>query len=191
MNRVGRVLVLAALASCGSKAAGPAPDQHRANAAQCAAPAPPGNVSCSNDCTNDPRFECGGDADCAGKGPSGRCVNGGGPAGSTCTFDTCTVDADCASGETCACHDSPYTYRSGNRCVQGNCRVDADCGRGGYCSPSPASDCGNGSLCLGYYCHTPKDLCLNDSDCADRGLSACVFSVAAGRWECGAYGPPV
>jgi hypothetical protein len=191
MNRVGLILSLAALASCGSHAVGRAPDQHRPNADLCAEPAPPGNVSCQNDCTTSPFFECSGDADCASKGPSGRCVNGGGPAGSTCTFDTCTSDADCASGETCACHGSPYVSHAGSYCVHGNCRVDADCGNGGYCSPSPASDDGNGSFGLGYYCHTPKDFCLNDADCAARGNFACTFSVAARRWECRDYARPI
>ena len=117
-----------------------------------------------------------------------------GPAGCDCTYDICAGDVACPSGQTCACHGSPYTFGLGNMCVPGNCRVDADCGTGGYCSPSPAMPCGAaGSLdyCqeLAYDCHTPKDLCVNDSDCA-AGLG-CVYSVSDGDWKCLAYAIPL
>jgi hypothetical protein len=168
------------------------PDQHRPNSAQCAEPAPPGNIDCTSDCPTGSNFECASDNDCAATGVNGRCVNGGGPAGSSCTHDSCIVDTDCPTGRTCACHDSPYTYRAGNTCVPGNCRVDADCGAGGYCSPSAASTCSDaGNLCLGYYCHTPKDRCINDSDCASQPLTACIYSTSAGYWACANYGPPL
>jgi hypothetical protein len=38
----------------------------------------------------------------------------------------------------------------------------------------------------GYYCHTPNDMCIDDSDCATgNGLpAACTYSSAHGRWEC-------
>jgi len=152
-------------------------------------PAAPGNISCSSVCPTGTNFECTSDSDCAATGVNGRCVNGGGPAGSYCTHDSCMADTDCPSGETCACHGSPYTYRAGNACVPGNCRVDADCGTGGYCSPSAASTCGSAtSLCLGYYCHTSQDVCINDSDCASQ---ACIYSSSAGYWACASYIPPI
>jgi hypothetical protein len=179
------------LGACGQTIpAHPVPDNHRPSNAQCLGPAAPGNISCSNNCPTGPNFACTNDSACTGL--NARCINGGGPAGSYCTHDACTADADCPSNQTCACHGSPFTYRAGNHCVPGNCRVDADCGLGLYCSPSPASTCSpNGDLCLGYYCHTANDLCLNDSDCAAQPLTACVYSTSAGFWQCSAYGPPL
>ena len=133
------------------------------------------------------RFLCSEDSDCTA-GSNGRCGNPGGPAGCSCSYDACAQDADCPTGQTCACHGSAYND-FGNTCVPGNCRVDADCGVGGFCSPTaPAGGwCGN---VAGYYCHTPTDLCLDDSDCAgmDAGSVAgawvCEYSTTSKRWEC-------
>jgi hypothetical protein len=37
----------------------------------------------------------------------------------------------------------------------------------------------------GYYCHTPNDQCIDDSDCAlGGGSSACTYSTTDGRWVC-------
>lgn len=184
--------ILVAMVSCSDDTKRPpsVPDQHRPNNLQCTEPAPQGNISCSGDCPTGSNFECTSDSDCAATGLNGRCVNGGGPAGSYCTHDSCTVDTDCPSGETCACHGSPYTDRAGSACVPGNCRVDADCPPGGNCSPSAASTCRNATdVCLGYYCHTPKDLCINDSDCASHQFpSACIYSTSTGYWACASYG---
>ena len=109
-------VLLAAIVRCSDGGKGPpaVPDQHRPNNAQCTEPAPPGNISCSIACPTGSNFERASDSDCAATGQNGRCVNGGGPAGSYCTHDSCTADTDCPSAETCACHGSPYTYRAGN-----------------------------------------------------------------------------
>ena len=140
MPPMSALFVVAALINCsGSKGNSSAPVNHRRDNAQCTEPADPGNISCSSNCPTGADFECTSDSDCAATGTNGRCVNGGGPAGSHCTHDSCTADTDCPDHETCACHGSPYTYRAGNTCVPGNCRVDADCGTGVYCSPSAAS----------------------------------------------------
>src|SRR3569832_290278 len=185
------LFVVATLINCsGSKGNSSAPVNHRPDNAQCTEPADPGNISCSSNCPTGAEYECTRDSDCAATGTNGRCVNGGCPAGSHCTHDSCTADTDNPDHETCACHGSPYTYRAGNTCVPGNCRVDADCGTGLYCSPSAASTCGS-ALCLGYYCHTPQDLCIKDSDCASQPLSACVYSTSVGYWLCAPYGPPL
>jgi hypothetical protein len=89
-------------------------------------------------------------------------------------------------GQTCACHGSPYTADEGNTCVAGNCRVDADRGGGGYCSPSSGTAVCGASI-AGYYCHTPMDQCLDDSDCAGaQGQSVCAYSTATSRWQCAA-----
>jgi hypothetical protein len=166
------------------------PLQHRASDAQCRAPAAPGNCNCQGACSNPP-FTCQDDAQCEAAGPNGRCISPGGPAGCWCTFDTCAGDTACPSGETCACHGSPYDYGAGNMCVPGNCRVDADCGAGGYCSPSADSQCGDaGDLCLGYYCHTSADQCVDDGDCTAPN-NTCFYSVPAGQWQCQFHAPPL
>ena len=133
------------------------------------------------------RFMCLQDTDCTA-GKNGRCDEPGGPAGCSCSYDTCEADTDCPTGQTCACHGSPFN-EGGNSCVPGNCRVDADCGAAGFCSPTaPANGwCGNVG---GHYCHTPNDLCLDDSDCVGvdagsaPGLELCGYSTDRGRWEC-------
>jgi hypothetical protein len=126
---------------------------------------------------------CTSDSACTA-GSDGRCIeSGGGIAYCTCTYDTCTGDSACPSDQTCACHGAPYAGGAGNTCVPGNCRVDGDCGAGGYCSPSYLEmSCG---ALAGYYCHTPKDQCVNDSDCTgSNGPGVCVYTATDGRWEC-------
>jgi hypothetical protein len=189
-------LCFAALASCGSGStlAGRVPDNHRPNNAQCMQTAPAGTCSCNDNCSNPAEWACTSDSACADGGVNGRCVSFLGPAGCGCTYDRCAGDTDCPSGQTCACHGSTYTFGGGNMCVPGNCRVDADCGNGGYCSPSPAMPCGmdGKSYCqsLGYFCHTPKDRCINDSDCT--GVApGCVYSLSDGDWECLLYAIPI
>jgi hypothetical protein len=156
------------------------PINHRPNDDLCTQPAPPGD--CVGSSSGAPNARCSTDADCADAGPGGRCIESttGGPADVCyCTYDMCTGDAACPSGQTCACHGSAY-LSGGSTCTPGNCRVDADCGAGGYCSPTE-STAGCGGL-AGYYCHTPKDLCVNDSDCSNT--DACMYEASAGYWEC-------
>jgi hypothetical protein len=39
----------------------------------------------------------------------------------------------------------------------------------------------------GYYCHTSKDQCVNDTDCpVSNGPEVCTYSATDGRWECSA-----
>jgi hypothetical protein len=96
----------------------------------------------------------------------------------TCAWDTCAMDSDCRDAGPCACN----SIEIGDLCVDGNCYVDADCGTGGFCSPSF-------DLCRGqidhYYCHTPKDDCTDDADCAGaRGGGSCTYNTTDSRWEC-------
>jgi len=121
------------------------------------------------------------DSDCSG-GANGRCGHGAVNL-CMCSYDTCMADSDCTTGQTCACHGSTYNI-FGNTCVPSNCRVDSDCGARGYCSPSttPGQICG---AVGGYYCHTPDDQCVENTDCVgDAGTEACVFSTASRHWEC-------
>jgi hypothetical protein len=81
----------------------------------------------------------------------------------------------------------------GNVCLPGNCRVDADCGPGFFCSPSFSAGCPRDLE--GFYCHTCKDGCINDSDCpatGSDGISLCTFEPSNGGWVCqmgGCSGP--
>jgi len=155
------------------------PTDHRPDDSQCATPRGPG--SCSS--VTGPGLMCTSDSQCADGGVGGRCTaSGGGPAGCTCTYDGCQTDSECGTGQLCVCHDSAYSY-GGNACMPGNCRVDSDCGAGGYCSPAHGTtNCGYVS---GYYCHTTRDLCANDSDCSSTsGANVCTWSATDNRWEC-------
>jgi hypothetical protein len=199
MHRHGWItaLVVTALCACAGKAGptgetgdaasatgstsnggGRVPSQHRAVAETCSVPAPQGNCRVTKSAFPG---SCNTDSDCADAGPNGRCIEGaGGPAICDCTYDQCTVDADCGSGHVCSCRGDPYHYPpAGNQCVPANCRIDSDCGVGGYCSPSFQS----GGTAISYYCHTAHDECIDDSDCA-MPSSFCSYSTADGRWEC-------
>jgi hypothetical protein len=66
--------------------------------------------------------------------------------------------------------------------VPGNCRNDSDCVPCGWCSPSfSPAECGSVG---GYYCHTPKDECVNDTDCSDSGFWPCTYDTSLGYWRC-------
>ncbi len=172
----------------GLTGSGKVPTNHRPSDAQCSEPAGPGNCGCSactsQICVADASCieTCSSDASCT-KGVNGRCNRLGDSAMCQCTYDECAGDSDCPSGQTCACHGSPYMYNEDNFCIAGNCRIDSDCGKGGYCSPS-----GDISV-VGYYCHTPQDSCTNDNDCpaCSGGLAnqpRCVYSNSGGSWQC-------
>lgn len=154
------------------------PIDHRAQANSCEgvfAPPEPVDPPATSNCQKH--------ADCT-QGKNGRCITGNMGAGRGqyyfCTYDTCATDADCTSGKVCFCGagNSPYCFQVGN------CRTDADCGGGmyGYCSPAYGGDCGGYHWYSGYYCHTPKDTCLDNKDCT--GNDYCDFDVIDGRWEC-------
>ena len=174
-------------ADAGTPPAGDAavPLKHRAAHACCASQrgAGPGGQPYSgsvNPCTSD--------SDCKA-GVNGRCfpweglVSAGG-----CSYDECFTDSTCGSGATCVCRTSAGGSAA-NVCDRGgNCVVDSDCGPGGFCSPSTTSCYVSPGP---YYCHTPADTCLNDSDCAsvDAGSAACpVYSYCAYDADVGALG---
>ncbi len=123
-------------------------------------------------------WDCETDADCT-DGENGRCSSM--PRwGWACTYDSCFEDADCG-GAVCGCNADWGS--DANRCYSGNCQVNADCGDGGWCSPS-YGDCGDYSGVVSYYCRTPDDECLNDSDCNEQTGGYCMFSDPAARWVC-------
>jgi hypothetical protein len=143
---------------------------------------PPGLCKFDDECTDGKNGRCG-----MWYGGYGR--GGGAPyPGPTCSYDQCFSDSDCSGGP-CVCSSS------GNRCLQGNCKTDSDCGAGGYCSPSMLSPNTGGFYCggdaqQGWYCHTSKDECVNDSDCGAvdagpwSGPAQCGYVTAEKKWKC-------
>jgi len=129
--------------------------------------------------------QCNVDGDCKGREP--RCED------HTCTEARCRVDTDCLDGQMCMCGvDYAHTQNARpHSCLPAGCRTDADCGPGGYCSPSPDLQCGHYRGIAGWYCHGPRDACIDDEDCVlasptgktPRGY--CAYSLVAGRFVCG------
>lgn len=118
-------------------------------------------------------------ADCKAK-PNGRCAKG------NCTWDGCYEDKDCKDGKTvCTCEQDG---EKGYYCKSGDCAIDADCPESGFCSPSWSSTCGAFLGVVGWYCHTKRDECTNDSECTkgeEKGY--CAFDPDKKHWRCG-YG---
>ncbi len=163
------------------------PTDHRPQEVACPLERGPGHVDVVGDCTRD--------SDCT-DGTNGRCISPNvlGPSGgSRCSYDGCFSDSDCPANQPCRCRPSAAD-NARNYCPAGsNCRIDSDCGPGGFCSPSLlglGSPVGGGSF--GYFCHTPQDLCLNDSDCDASGClieqgcasMACGYSAESSLWDC-------
>lgn len=153
----------------------PEPDRHRASAGPC----DPERDDTPFDPDMGPGGDCESHDDCT-DGENGRCTNLG--RWTTCTYDGCFADSEC--GDTaCICDGGSGGE---NVCMSGDCQVDADCGEGGWCSPS-FGDCGHYSGVVAYYCHTPQDECVNDSECGDTDDSwggYCAFNPALGYWAC-------
>jgi hypothetical protein len=154
-----------------------APQNHRPSGATC--PASRGAGSLATGCAPDSGAAgaCVTDTDCAA-GQNGRCLPTPGVACvPECSYDVCRTDADCASGGPCVCRASS-TDSTPNVCVPGNCLVDSDCGPSGFCSPSGLP----GACGIGYYCHTPKDTCIDNADCASN--EGCSFDTHLLAWAC-------
>jgi hypothetical protein len=200
---ISRLVVVVALVACGGETEPPpdasldalaktdsskpdastrVPLDHRATAVACPSargsgpPTQPYPQKQSNGCSSD--------SDCTA-GKNGRCfpseplVSGGG-----CSYDECFVDSDCATKTPCACRASS-TDNAANVCDPGgNCAVDSDCGPNGYCSPS-VSACGGPAP---YFCHTPADECIDDSDCPPATSTGCETTAFCAfdtqRWSC-------
>ncbi len=122
---------------------------------------------------------CASDAECKGS-PNGRCVTLGGghdPMRNQCVYDRCFADDTCGEGGICNCN------HEGNFCQVGNCRIDSDCGSGGFCSPTYGCRGSKGA----HYCHTPKDVCVENSDCPtlpNGNWNTCTYDSMAGHWAC-------
>jgi hypothetical protein len=154
------------------------PQNHRAMASPCTAARTPANAG-------NAQGSCQMDADCT-KGMNGRCVAFLGQA-SHCSYDDCAVDKDCGSASVCDCRN--LANFDANTCFHGTCVVDADCA-GSYCSPSAVGigpDCSTGIALgsFGFFCHTPADECVDDTDCSSMADDkACIFEVDKMHWAC-------
>jgi len=200
--------------SSGSSGVQRIPAKHRAASSACPAQRAPNSVSvdgCQNDSTvnNGEYVSCTQDSDCT-TGTNGRCLEDGPLACMTyCSYDTCFSDSDCPSNQPCECRSSASDSMA-NMCeTGGNCRIDADCGQSGYCSPSQVNNfcyCPSSALCPsvtycspgpcvcgdscghGYFCHTPADTCVDDSDCDG---TTCNYDTLNNRWSCAECWPVV
>lgn len=154
---------------------------HRASPATCSMTRPAGVTMSGGGMS-----QCTSDADCkdSSKGQNGRCVPS--RIGTICSYDTCFDDSVCG-GKVCECRAAATSASlATNHCLsEGNCRTDADCGTGGACSPSFGS-CGSYSGVVAYYCHTSRDTCVDDAECATSGgfPGYCAYNPAAGIWQC-------
>jgi hypothetical protein len=149
------------------------PLNHRATGARCPSQRGPGVGAggCS-------------DSECDG-GINGRCIYVGLSLG--CTYDECFTDSDCPPGPggPCICRLSPSEP---NSCASGNCVVDSSCGSGNYCSLSFTA-----CAFVTYFCHTPSDTCIDDTDCADFDAGdqsapptggICAYDSHVAHWVC-------
>ncbi|MBL8719770.1 MAG: hypothetical protein JNL79_27520 [Myxococcales bacterium] len=127
---------------------------------------------------------CSDDKDCAGREP--KCVGG------RCTVARCREDGDCLKGQMCQC-GTAYAQSQNARpqhCLPAGCRTDADCGPSGYCSPTLDLECGSYRGISGWYCHGPRDACVDDEDCVSAQPGSeprqgyCAYSLVAGRFVC-------
>jgi hypothetical protein len=161
---------------CKKAARRPRPFDGRRAGLACPATRPPGDA---RDRQSGDGATCAKDDDCTA-GRNGRCMGVGTRVRSeTCTYDACLVDADCKTGGPCECS------ALGNTCLAGNCRTDADCGDDGSCGQ--ARDAGCGAQTSSYYCRTPDDTCLEDSDCGAN--ARCTYSPELAHWGC--ITPPI
>ena len=152
--------------------AGRVPAAHRAAAEPC--PTDTTKADCSGGCA----------AACT-DGANGRCMQGIHTC--ACRYDACVVAADCGPGKSCSCRTKVLDARGSNLCIDSNCDVDADCGSTttGYCSPTFDTVCGPFDGVIGWYCHTPKDTCVDDAECTAGGkIGYCAFVKAKAHWEC-------
>ncbi len=205
-------ILVAAAASCSSaadKTATRVPVSHRPASSACPQERAAG-ISASDipaGCSQNPQFvgNCTADSDCTA-GANGRCLQVPPFACDyACSYDQCTFDSDCAGTAACACRASGSNTTANTCATASNCRVDADCGPQGSCSPSLLNTfcvaCTTENLCgpdgarflceadcgSGYFCHTSKDSCVDDSDCPS---GTCNFDTTAHSWLCSSCNAP-
>lgn len=141
------------------------------------------NVYCSYD-------ECSSDSDCTGNAPCTCRSSTSDSAANTCaTASNCRVDTDCGLGGFC----SPSLVATSCECIgESFCQPgdDAFCAETGPNGVTIQVACLCGGNCgHGYFCHTRKDSCINDSDCPDG--KTCNYDLTGQSWVCsGCAFPP-
>jgi hypothetical protein len=143
--------------------------------------------ACSLYCSYD---ECSGDSDCPGNAPCACRSAATDSAANTCaTASNCRVDADCGPGGFC----SPSLVATlcfcigESFCKPGESAGCAETDSNGVTVQVPCSCSGNCGH--GYFCHTPKDSCVDDSDCPAG--KTCNYDQDGKSWVCsGCLSPP-
>jgi hypothetical protein len=167
------------------------PILHRPTATSCPQERGPGTSNFGT--CNCPQCPCIQDGDCVG-GTNGRCTSGPFACSMGCSYDACFSDADCAGNMPCACRSSDSNSMLNFCANQSNCHIDADCGLDGACSPSLLNLVQNNGYATcndwatGYFCHTPNDRCIDDSDCYQ---GTCNFDLTNQVWSCGQCRQPI
>jgi hypothetical protein len=132
-------------------------------------------VGCSYD-------TCFSDADCPGKEPCDCRASGSRATQSCVAGSNCRTDSDCGPGGYC----SPSQVGALCGCMStAFCNPDAGggCYVGGPNGTWTQVPCSCGDSCgHGYFCHTPQDTCVNDSDCPDG--NTCNFDLPSQTWTC-------
>jgi hypothetical protein len=167
---------------------GRAPLDHRASPTACPEEREAGAPCAAGTGPFPTEGSCEQDSDCT-MGKNGRCLafpnappeEAGRQCGAICSYDDCFVDSDCPPRVPCVCRDVTI-YGDPNVCsTQSQCAVDSQCGPPGFCSPQA------GSPFYGYFCHTLRDLCIDNTDCPSG--DSCEFDTMTNRWFC--FMPPM
>ena len=141
-----------------------------------------GGPACDYFCSYD---DCAVDSDCTGHVPCACRSSSSDTTANKCAIGSnCLIDADCGPGGSC----SPSLLGSSIDCVcvhQSFCQPDGGgCFETGPDGVTKAVPCSCDGTCgHGYFCHTPKDSCLDDSDCAP-GTGTCNFDLTSKLWMC-------
>jgi hypothetical protein len=144
-----------------------------------------GGPACNYDCTFD---QCTRDSDCPGDVPCACRSTSSDSAPNVCaTASNCRVDADCGAAGFCSPSlvNNPCQCFSESFCAPGS----SGCTATGVDGATKQVRCSCGGNCgHGYFCHTPTDSCLDDSDCAG---GICTFDLNSQVWLCasGCIGP--
>ena len=145
-----------------------------------------GGPACNIHCSYD---ECSSDSDCPANTPCACRPSISDTAPNSCaTESNCRIDADCGPGGFC----SPSLLNNFCQCISASfCAPnESGCSETGPDGVTRQVPCLCGGQCgHGYFCHTPKDGCLDDNDCASG--STCNFDSTSQAWLCTACSPPL
>jgi hypothetical protein len=135
--------------------------------------------ACGYYCSYD---DCTQDSDCTANAPCACRASSSDTGPNTCaTGSDCRVDADCGPGGFC----SPSLVGSPCECISEIfCQADSgsSCSETGPDGVTKSVPCScDGNCGHGYFCHTPKDSCLNDGECAS---GTCNFDLKSKAWMC-------